>query len=130
MKNFGAQGCDDMGWIYVFLTIVLTVYGQLILKWHMDRSGPMPSEFSSAIGFLFRQLIYPTVLSSFGSAFLASLTWMAALSRFELGFVYPFMSLCFPLVMVFSALLLEEGLGWTKVVGTIVIVAGLLILSR
>ena len=91
-----------MSGIYVLLTVVLTVYGQLALKWQLDRSGPMPSESFAACLFLLRQLAFPLVISSFGSAFLASLTWMAALTRLELSVAYPFMSLAFPLVAILS----------------------------
>jgi multidrug transporter EmrE-like cation transporter len=116
--------------IYVLLTVVLTVYGQLALKWHLDRSGPMPSESFAACLFLLRQLAFPLVVSSFGSAFLASLTWMAALTRLELNVAYPFMSLAFPLVALLSVPLFGEDFTILKAIGTGFILVGLFLLSR
>jgi multidrug transporter EmrE-like cation transporter len=116
--------------IYVLLTVALTVYGQLALKWHLDRSGPMPSESLAACLFLLRQLAFPLVISSFASAFLASLTWMAALTRVELSVAYPFMSLAFPLVALLSVPLFGEHFTIWKGIGTGFILVGLFLLSR
>jgi multidrug transporter EmrE-like cation transporter len=116
--------------IYVLVTIVLTAYGQLALKWHLDRSGPMPSDSLAACLFLLRQLAFPLVISSFASAFLASLTWMAALTRMELSVAYPFMSLAFPLVALVSVPLFGEQFTILKATGTGFIMFGLFLLSR
>jgi drug/metabolite transporter (DMT)-like permease len=116
--------------IYVLLTVVLTAYGQLALKWHLDRSEPMPTDPLVACFFLLRQLAFPLVISSFASAFLASLTWMAALTRMELSVAYPFMSLAFPLVALLSMPLLGEQFTALKGIGTGFIMIGLFLLSR
>jgi len=55
---------------------------------------------------------------------------MAALTKFQLNLIYPFMSLCFPLTMVLSVYFLGEELSWPKIVGVVVILIGLFILSR
>jgi drug/metabolite transporter (DMT)-like permease len=116
--------------VYVLFTIVLTAYGQLALKWHLDRTGPMPFESIAACAFLLKQLASPLVISSFASAFLASLTWMAALTRMELSVAYPFMSLAFPLVALLSVPLLGEHFTILKGIGTGFILVGLFLLSR
>ena len=119
-----------MSAVYILLTITLTAYGQLALKWHLDRTGPMPSDSLGVCVFLLRQLAFPLVISSFASAFLASLTWMAALTRMELSVAYPFMSLAFPLVALLSVPLLGEQLTILKGIGTGFILVGLFLLSR
>jgi len=119
-----------MGWLYVFLTIALTAFGQLVLKWHLAKVGQMPSGLGPIVFFLVRQLFEAPVILSFGSAFIAALAWMAALTKFQLNLVYPFMSLCFPLTMILSAYFLGEELSWQKIVGMGVILVGLFILSR
>jgi multidrug transporter EmrE-like cation transporter len=119
-----------MAWIYVVMTISFTTVGQLLLKWQLAQAGPMPSEPGPMLIFLFRQLLSWPVMLGFASAFVAALSWMAALTKFQLNFVYPFMSLCFPLTMVLSGLLLNEGLGWSKLAGTTIILIGLYVLTR
>jgi uncharacterized membrane protein len=75
-------------------------------------------------------LFDPYIFSSFVAAFLASLTWMAALSKFQLSFAYPFMSVSFIVVMVASYWLLGEDLTITRMVGCLLIVAGVILISR
>jgi len=116
--------------LFIFITIALTVYGQLSLKWHMDRAGQMPVEMIPAAIFIVKQLLSPLVISSFGSAFLASLTWMAALTKMPLSTAYPFMSLAFPLVAILSVPLFHEQMTLMKAGGTALILAGLFLLSR
>src|SRR6266436_972505 len=98
----------DMGWLYVFLTIALTTLGQLLLKWHLAKVGQLPAAPFAMIMFLVRQLFSVPVILSFSSAFIAALAWMAALTKFQLNVVYPFMSLCFPLTMILSTYFLGE----------------------
>ena len=119
-----------MNAVNVALTILLTVYGQLALKWHMNRAGDMPAESLAAVIFLCKQLLSPLVISSFASAFLAALTWMAAISRMPLSIAYPFMSLAFPLVSLLSVLLFGEQFTQLKFAGTAFILLGLFLLSR
>jgi drug/metabolite transporter (DMT)-like permease len=116
--------------LYIALTILLTVYGQIILKWHMSRLGPMPTEFGPALIYLGRQLLNPWVISSFGSAFMASLTWMAAMTKYELSFAYPFMSLAFVLVALASYAFLGEAVGWQRIVGALIIIFGVFVSTR
>ena len=74
-------------------------------------------------------LVDPVVLSSFGAAFLASLAWMAALTRFELSYAYPFMSLSFVLVLAMSVAFLGETLTLNKVLGVVLIGIGTVVAS-
>lgn len=119
-----------MGWIYLFVCIAFTVIGQLLFKWQLDKAGPMPGAPTAIIGFFIAQLFSVPIILGFASAFVASLGWMAALTKFQLNFAYPFMSLCFPLTMVLSGFLFGEQIGWSRAIGTGVIIVGLFILSR
>lgn len=119
-----------MGWIYVLMTISFTTIGQLLFKWHLNQVGPMPSTPRPILVFLIRQLFSIPIILGFASAFIAALSWMAALTKFQLNFIYPFMSLCFPLTMILSGFLLGEELNLSKIVGTAVVLLGLFILTR
>lgn len=118
-----------LDYFFIFATIALTVFGQVILKWRMDQLGPLPTGIGGGLRYLFSVLIDPVVLSSFGSAFLAGLAWMAALTRFELSYAYPFMSLSFVLVLVISVTFLGETLTLNKVLGVALIGIGTVVAS-
>ena len=115
---------------YIFITIALTVYGQLILKWRLLDVGAMPEGFARKLQFLVALCFDPYILSGLVAAFVASLAWMAALTRFELNYAYPFTSLSFVLVLVLSALLLHESINVERAVGLALIVAGTIVAGR
>lgn len=121
---------DWMGHVYIIITLLLTVYGQLVLKWQMSGAGPMPQSPSGKALFLLSQLVNPWIMSGFISAFLASLAWMAAVTRFDLNYAYPFMSLAFIIVAIFSIVFLGESLNLGKVGGTLMVIAGLIVVAR
>lgn len=120
-----------MGYLYIFLTVLLTIYGQLILKWRLDFFGEFPKGSLKLIfNYFLNVLIDPYVISSFLAAFLASLTWIAALTKFEISFAYPFMSLSFVGVLIFSMLFLGETASANKIIGLILIIAGILVIYK
>jgi drug/metabolite transporter (DMT)-like permease len=116
-----------MGFVYIALTILFTVYGQLIIKWQISKAGMLPNDLFDKILFLLSQFTNPWILSGFATGFAASLCWMAAMTKFELSFAYPFMSLSFAIVMILSILFFGELFAWNKVIGTLIIIMGLYI---
>jgi len=115
-----------MHYVYIFITIVLTVYGQLIVKWQVNLAGPFPASNGDKILFLGKLLINPWVMSSMAAALLAGIAWMAALTQLNLSFAYPFMGLTFVLVLLLSAVFFQEPLTWTNILGVTLIVAGII----
>ena len=125
-----ASRFDVAGHFYIVMTLLFTVYGQLVLKWQISSAGKLPQGGLDKILFLLQQFINPWIISGFLSAFLASLAWMAAMTRFPLNYAYPFMSLAFIIVMVFSMLFLNESLTIQRIIGTSMVVIGLAVIAR
>ena len=119
-----------MGYFYVFITILFTVYGQLVLKWQINQVGQLPVDLNQKVIFLIKLLLNPWVLSGFVSAFVAALAWMAAMTKLDLSHAYPFMSLAFVLVLFLSVFFFNEPLTWPKIAGMALIVGGILVGSQ
>jgi multidrug transporter EmrE-like cation transporter len=119
-----------MGYIYIFFTIVFTVYGQLVLKWRVNKYGVLPIELLDKFLFLLKLLLDPFIFSGFVSAFVASIFWMAVMTKFNISYAYPFMSFSFVLVFLFSIFLFKEPISMYKVLGLGLIVTGILFTSR
>ena len=117
-------------YLYILATILLTVYGQLIMKWRITQLGQLPSSIFDKVKFLITLIFDPYIFSGFLSAFLASLTWMAAMTKFDLSHAYPFMSLNFGIVLLLSGWLLSEQLTFQKFIGVILIVIGTVVSAR
>ena len=121
---------DLLGHFFIVQTLFFTVYGQLVLRWQMSSAGALPDGLFRKVAFLLQQFLNPWIMSGFLAAFLASLAWMAAMTRFELNYAYPFMSLAFVIVMMFSVAFLGESLSWPRVGGTLLVIAGLIVIAR
>ena len=119
-----------MGYVFIFGAVMYTVYGNLVLKWKVNEAGQPPEELFDKILFLAAIVPNPWILSCFAAGLGAFFCWMAALTKFELNYAYPFMSLSFILVGVSSAFIFGEALTKEKVIGLVLIVAGLIIGSR
>jgi drug/metabolite transporter (DMT)-like permease len=119
-----------MGYVFIALTVLLTGYAQIVLKYELNSVTSIPSGLPM-IGFLLKFTLFrPLVLSGFFSGFLASFAWMAALSKFELSYAYPFMSLNFVFVVALSFLLFGEGMHIYKLIGLVLICLGVIFVSN
>jgi drug/metabolite transporter (DMT)-like permease len=119
-----------MGFVYLGLTILFTVYSQLVFKWQISQAGTPPPDMAERMVFFLRQYFTPWIISGMISGFLASFAWMATLNEFQLSFAYPFMSLSYVVVLAASFLLFHEPFSIQKVAGTAVVILGLVIITR
>lgn len=119
-----------IGYLYIALTILFTVYGQIVIKWQVSQAGSLPVTAGAKIGFLLGLLLNPWIMSGFLCAFLASLSWMAAMTKFNLSHAYPFMGLAFVLVLFGSSIFFGETVTPMKVTGTALIVLGIIVASQ
>ena len=119
-----------MSYVYVMLTVLLTVYGQIIIKWQVVEAGAFPDGAYERAHFLGTLLLNPWVISSFAAALLAAISWMVAMTKLQLSHAYPFVSLSFALVLLLSWALFNEPLNWQKVAGIILIGCGVVLSSQ
>jgi multidrug transporter EmrE-like cation transporter len=112
-------------WVYVATTIVLTVYGQIVVKWQVLKRGHLPRTLHGKFDFFAHLILNPWVISVLAGAFIAALSWMAAMSQLELSRAYPFVALSFVLVLLLSGVFFGESITTAKVAGVALVVAGL-----
>lgn len=116
------------GYLYVFGTIFFTIYGQLILKWRITKIGfVLPNGFWAQLKALSVFVFDPFIFSGLVSAFIASLFWIAAMTKFEITYAYPFMSISPALVFLLGIFLLNETFTMGKLVGLLFIILGIVI---
>ena len=118
------------GFAYVLGSILCNVYGQIIVKWQVGKAGALPATFADRIPFYTRLILNPWILSGIFAGFLALLCWLAAMTKFDLSYAYPFVSLAFVLVLILSALLFHEPVTVAKILGVLLIIAGIVVGSR
>lgn len=117
--------------LYIFLTIIFAVASQLIIKWKMSEYDL--SQFNNIyekFSFAFEMLFNPYIMLSLFLTLLSGLSWMIAMTKFDISYAYPFTTLGFVLVFLFSIFLFHEPLTWQKTIGLFFIVAGIIISSK
>jgi len=119
-----------MSYFYIFMTIALTVYGQIAIKWQVLKVGSLPEPLSEKILFLLHLLLNPWIVSALLAAFLASVFWMAAMTKLQLSHAYPFMGLTFVIVLLASGFFFQEPVTAYKVAGVALIFLGLVVASQ
>jgi multidrug transporter EmrE-like cation transporter len=117
-------------YVFVALTVLLTVYGQLVIKWQTGKAGTFPESLGARAEYLITFLANPWVISSLFAAVVAAFAWIAALSHLDLSRAYPFVSASFVLVLVLSAIVFGESITVPKIAGALLIVLGLVIGSQ
>jgi multidrug transporter EmrE-like cation transporter len=116
--------------LFILITILLGLYGQVVLKWQVNMAPPPPGDWGGKVAYALTMLTNPWVLSSLFCAFLGMLSWMLALTKTDLSYAYPFTSLSFVLVLAMSAYFFNEPVTARKVLGMALIVAGIVVGSR
>ena len=124
------NGINMTAYIFIGLTILFTVCGQLLVKSAAFEFGPFPKDLTMLFQFLIRAFTNIKLLAGLFSAVIASIMWMSALSLTDISFAYPFMGLAIVLVLALSPLLFKEIVPWTRWLGVAVVCVGLWIASR
>ncbi len=119
-----------MTYLAIFITILCTVAGQLMFKYATNSLGEMPATLADGATFLIKAMLNIYIIGGFFLAFVASLSWIFAVSRMELSLAYPFTSLNFVFVMIFSAIIFQEQLSLLRVLGVLAICLGVFLISR
>ena len=107
--------------ILILASVALGVVGQLALKVGVTRLGVLSV---GDRGVAVRLMSKPLIWVGLGVYGLGTFFWLAALSRVELGYAYPFLSLSYVLVVFASWLFLRERLSTTRLLGVAVICVG------
>lgn len=113
--------------VIILIGVVFAAFGQVFWKLGMNQVGQLTALNSTAISTV---LLNSYVFLGFVFYGLSTIFWLIALSKKDLSFVYPFISLTYILVLVLSNFMLKESIGLNKIAGTLVIIIGLIIISR
>ena len=106
----------------ILISVSLGVCGQLSFKYAMLRVGTV--DFSHLLTAIPKIAANPFVWLGLSCYGISTVVWLMILSRVELSFAYPLISVGYILVLVLSYLIFHEPVTWIRFGGTLVIVAG------
>lgn len=114
--------------IIVFSSVFLSALAQLSFKYGVSNVDlTQHSNLVFKAWFLFTSPFVVIGLSLYG---IGTILWLFALKQLDLSLAYPFVGMSFVFVFIFSVLFLSEPFNVTRLLGTAVIVLGIVILSR
>ncbi|PLT48447.1 EamA family transporter [Paenibacillus sp. FSL W8-1187] len=112
-----------MAYALLLGNILCLVAGQMAWKLGLDRLGGL------GFGNWLQALLSPLILAGIGLYGIATVLWLAVLSRLPLSAAYPLQSLAYVLGLVLAWQLFGEAIPLNRWIGCAVIVAGALIVS-
>lgn len=120
-----------MTWLFIGVTIVVSVAGQLFLKAGMNAVGRVEQMGQLVSGqYLLRVVSSWQVWVGLLMYGLGALCWLVVLSRENLTSVYPFLGLIYILILASGHWLLGEPAHWWQVVGTVLVAIGVVLVAK
>ena len=116
--------------VYILISVLAGAIGQVLLKKGMGSMGPLTLTLNQLVGTLWRIGTNPHVIIGLAIYMGGTVFWLTALSRVELSYAYPFASLSYVVMLAASWLLFSENITSLRLLGTVVVCAGVFLISR
>ena len=113
----------------IIFVIISTVTSQLILKWRVDSIIKESEDISNQIQLILKNIFDPYILLCFSLAFVAAISWIFTLTRFNLSSAYPYMALNFLFVIILSSLFVGDVLSIRNIIAGRLIIIGVALLT-
>jgi len=116
--------------IEILISVFMGAIGQTVLKLGANKLGSISLSFRNIIKDIVHILMIPEILIGlvlFGSSFLL---WIKVLTKSDLSYAYPMVSLGYVLVALLSKFLFNEPFTINKIAGVVMIISGVFVLNR
>jgi drug/metabolite transporter (DMT)-like permease len=116
--------------LYILIAVLASAAGQVLLKKGMVSTGAVTLSLNQLGSILWRIGTNPYVFIGLTFYVCGTIFWLAALSRVDLSYAYPFASLSYLVMLVASWLLFSEDITPVRLFGTMVVGLGVLLISQ
>lgn len=117
--------------LIILASIMLSATAQIVLKAGMNsQSGRVALDVDGWLRFGLSTLINPIVIAGLLLYGLGAILWLIVLARLDVTQAYPFVGLGFIFTMVLGYLILAEPVGLQRVLGTLLITTGVILVAR
>src|SRR5512137_867524 len=114
----------------ILVGVFLNAFAQVLLKRGMLGIGYFEFHFQSVFPIIKKVALNSYILSGLASYVISVAIWLLVLARVEVSYAYPFLSVGYVVVTVMGYFIFQESLSWIRVVGTSIIIVGVIVLSR
>ena len=116
--------------IFIVITVVLNAASQLLMKAGMTQVGKAEMSSSKLASLLGSAALNPLIILGLATMTVSMGTHMMSLSRFDVSFAFPFLSLAYVIVAAWGYFFFGENLNPMRISGILVILLGTVILAR
>jgi drug/metabolite transporter (DMT)-like permease len=115
---------------FILFTVMTNAAAQLMLKFGMMNLGPISFTADTAILRIFQIVFNPWVFAGLFTFVISMASHLYVLSKVDISFAYPFLSLAYVAVAIFAWLVFKEELGAFKVAGIALICVGTVLIAQ
>lgn len=115
---------------FILISVFLSVVAQILLKIGMSNSSVQTALNTDALTAGLTIFSNISVVAGLAAYVSSAGIWLLVLSKIEVSKAYPFVGLGFIGTMMFAYWFLNEPLTLTKVIGTLLVLAGVLLISQ
>lgn len=116
--------------VFIIATVVLNAASQLLMKAGMTQVGKAEMSARHIGGLLLAAATNPWIVLGLVTMTVSMGTHLMSLSRFDVSFAFPFLSLAYVIVAAWGYFMLGEDMNLTRVLGIATILVGTIILSQ
>jgi drug/metabolite transporter (DMT)-like permease len=116
--------------VYILVAVLAGAVGQILLKKGMGSMGALTLSLDQLWSILWRIGTNPYVIIGLFIYVCGTVFWLAALSRVDLSYAYPFASLSYIVMLIASWQLFNEDITPIRLLGTIVVGLGVFLISQ
>jgi len=116
--------------ILILTGVMLNAAAQILLKIGMNRIGHFDVTLANAWPIGLQLATNLPILGGLACYVISVLVWMVVLSRVEVSFAYPFVSLGYVVTAIIAYAWLGEAVGPMRLAGIAVIMAGVFMVSK
>ncbi len=121
----------DSSIVLILFSVIGGGFGQVLLKKGMIIIGPLLDvSAQNIIPTAIKVITNPFVFGGLAVYGFSTALWLVALSRVELSFAYPFVSLSYIIMVFASWLLFQESVSALRLVGIATVLTGVIIISQ
>ena len=112
------------------VSIVLLVSGQTLLKVGLNDIGGVSLFDGNPLGSLLGLFHTPWIIVGFACYGIAAILWLDVLSKLDFSLAFPLVSLTYVFSLVIGRFVFDETVGLSRIVGVLLILAGLFFIIR
>ena len=115
---------------YILISVLFSVFGQLSMRKGMMIFGEVNLNLDNFLSTVIQVFSKPFVILGLVLYAIGTIFWLAALSKVELSFAYPMLSLGYVLIFFLSWILLGEKVSFLRFSGIALICLGFFLIIR